>query len=164
MALNKDTLKSELIGIFTGTQPTHIITAQKTANAIANYWALGQHPLNGIVISTSSVPLLFSGLINAWGPKIGTPITAAKYTADTLEVGLLAVIITGSPYGIGGVASVQKSAAISPLIDAYANASNQNVNDFCQKFATAIDTFTKTNQVYGTGTPPNVPPPTGSFA
>lgn len=161
MALNVGALQSELLNIFSSTHPAHALAAQKVATAISNYWALGTHPLGGTVISSGAIPVITAALTLAWAPHQTAAATAAKDTADAIEKGLLVLIITGAPYGVGGVASATGAAGISALTDAFTN--TPIAATFAQKFATGVEVITKTNIVFGTGTPPAVPPPTGSF-
>lgn len=161
MALNIGALQSELLNIFSTVHPAHAITAQKIATAISNYWGLGTHPQGGTVIASASIPIVAAALTLAWAPHQVAAATAAKDTADAIEKGLLSLIITGAPYGVGGVASATGAAGISALTDAFTY--TPIAATFTQKFATGIEVITKTNTIFGTGTPPTVPPPTGSF-
>lgn len=161
MALALGGLKSEVRNIFSGTHPSHVVTAQKLSDAVGKYWETGKHPLNGIPSAAAAKPLLFVGLIKAFTPFQTSPVTTANAVADALLPAALALIITGSPFGFGGVLSIQRGAALSGLIKSYSNTAN--FVEHANAWADAVHAFTLTNLVFGTGTPPAVPPPTGPF-
>lgn len=163
MALNKGSLTSSLINIFSTTHPSHVITAQKVAFAIGTYWFDGQHvSQGGMVFPTAAIPIVQTGLLKAWAPPLDTKtsVGVAKDIADAIEKGLLAIQIVGSPFGVGGVTSAQGAAGITKITEALTP--TIVVADFAQKFADGISIITATNKVFGSGTPPG-PPPQGQF-
>lgn len=161
MALNKAGLQSDLVKVFSSTYPTHIITAQLVATAIGKYWLGGSHPLNGIVIPAAAIPLLTLGFTKAWAPFQTSSAVCAKATADVVEKAMYTLILAGVPFGIGGVLVAQGAAGVNLLTAAFQNTPTGST--VAEKFAAGVEAITKTNKIFGTGTPPLVPPPTGSF-
>lgn len=162
MALQKAPMKAVFQAVFSKFNPSHVITATEVAGAITLYWLTGLHPTGGVVIPAAAQPIIFAGLVDAWNPfPPATSIVAGK-VADAVHAGLLSVIIAGGLFGVGGVASADKGLLKTRIMDAY-DPHPPTGADHGSKLADAIEAYTKTNEVFGTGVPPASGPPQGSF-
>lgn len=135
------------------------LTAAKTAQAITNYWGQGMSVAGGTVQATASIPIIQSGLASAWAQAQPSVASAASAMADAIDAGFLVIIVAGGVHGIGGVQTSFKAVLIPALISAMAFPPSREL--FATQFAQAIDVYTKTGIIFGTGVPPIPPPPPG---
>jgi len=158
MPLIKATLQGALTDMYSKFNKMGITNAKGLANAIADYWSMGLSNLGGSVNAAPAKPILIAGLseVNNGFKKNSE---AANKMADAIDSGFLAIIITGGKHGIGGMSSAQKAVLKSGLQDAFSEFNK--FTDHAQKLAGAIDDYTKTGQVYGTGVGPDFIPPMG---
>lgn len=161
MALNKSGLEGELTSLYSKENlPT--VTAQKTAQAIANYWQGGLSNLGGVPIASATIALMVPNLLSVWSATQASKEVAAKKVADAIDAAFLSMIITGGKHGAGGIASTDKPGLESGMASAYNHPTARLKH--AQDFATAIDTYTKAGQVFGTGVPPDFVKPKGPLS
>lgn len=158
MPLNKSGLEAEIANAY-GPNGIAPITANSTAIAISNYWMTGQSNLGGIPIAAAAIPLIMAGLTSVFSSFAPSKELAADQIATVIDGAFYTLIIVGGAHGIGGIVSAVKPVLVSGLSDAFALPAT--TIQFAEKFAKAIDDYTKTGQVYGTGIPPAFAPPLG---
>jgi len=156
MPLDKSLLQTELDDVYSKNSPPALV-ANGVAKALVNYWNMGTAGTDGIITAAPAQSLISSGLNGVWSSFQPGPSVAASQIATQITSGFMTIAISGPTFGTGNVIFADQAGLQVALNDIFSS-NPPSSKIFANKFATAIDNYTKAAIVFGTGVPTTFPP------